>query len=183
MPQWAHAPPPSYGARVGKPTSDMKRLSDAAHDDGLRSELLVSNYSNRLGDFDSTGLHRLLSSSDNIVAVAAAVADHAAAQGWDGVNVDFERVRKDDADGLVAFVAALQDALPDEQAVSIDISAATSVRGYLDRGYDLAGLADVTDVIAVMAYDQHGPTWSGPGPEDYDVHGLALWRLDSADRL
>ena len=162
------------GDTVEDPTADMGRVRAAAAHDGLRTELLVSNYSNALGDFDPGAAHRLLSSSDNIASVAAAVAAHAVDDGWDGVNVDLERVRKGDAAGLVSFVAALQEALPADSTVSIDISASTSVRGYRDRGYDLAGLAGVTDVVAVMAYDQHGPTWSGPGP----VGGLR-WQGDA----
>lgn len=166
------------GARVARPTADMRRLSDAAHADGLRSELLVSNYNDRLGDFDPVALHRLLSSTDHIDAIAATVAGHVADDGWDGVNVDLERVRTTDAAGLVAFVAALQAALPAEQTVSIDISASTSVRGFRDRGYDLAALAEVADVIAIMAYDQHGPTWSGPGPI-----GALGWQRDTLDAV
>lgn len=114
------------GDKIGRPTADMLRLNRAAHQNDLRSELLVSNYSNRLGDFDPVALHKLLSSADNIEAVAASVAEHVAADGWDGVNVDLERVRKGDAAGLVDFVAAIQAALPAEQQVSIDISASTS---------------------------------------------------------
>lgn len=150
------------GSRVADPTADMERLRRVAHHEGLRTELLVSNYSNRQEDFDARAAHRLLASEQHRDEVAAGVAAHVADGGWDGVNVDLERIRAADAPGLVAFVAALQDALPASTPVSIDISAATSVRAYAARGYDLAGLAATADVIAVMTYDQHGP-WSEAG--------------------
>ena len=49
---------------------------------------------------------------------------------------------------------------------------------YRDRGYRLAGLADAADVINVMTYDLHGPTWSGPGPI-----GALPWQRDALDAL
>ena len=67
--------------------------------------------------------------------------------GWDGVNVDLERVRASDGDGLVALVAALQQRMPAERTVSVDVSAATSVAGYRARGYRLAGLAAHADSV------------------------------------
>jgi spore germination protein YaaH len=69
-----------------------------------------------------------------------------------------------DGAGLVTFVQAVQDALPAARTVTIDISASTSLDGYRAGGYDLAGLARAADVIKLMTYDQHGPTWSGAGP-------------------
>lgn len=152
------------GDRVSAPTDGALRLLAAGHDDGLASELLVSNYSNRLGDFDPAAAHALVHHPDHAAAVADRLAGFVADQGWDGVDVDLERVRRTDADGLADFVAALRERLPEDRTVSIDISASSSVGGYRDRGYDLARLAGAADTIAVMTYDLHGPTWSRPGP-------------------
>lgn len=165
------------GDRVAAPTEDAQRLLRAAHRHGLTAELLLSNYSNRLETFDPRALHRLLSDPDHITAVARRLARHVTAQGWDSVNVDLEGVRRSDGDGLVALVRALQDRMPAEKTVSVDISAATSVRSYRDRGYRLAGLAEAADVIAVMTYDRHGP-WSRPGPI-----GPLTWQRDALDAL
>ncbi|GAA1770931.1 hypothetical protein GCM10009795_016260 [Nocardioides hankookensis] len=167
------------GAGVTRPTDGGLRLAAAAHHHGLTAELLVGNYSNRLDDFDPRAAHRLLSRPGRIGAVASRLASHVAAGGWDGVNVDLERVRAGDADGLVAFVRALQDAMPAERTVTIDVSASTSAAGYRAGGYDLDGLADAADVVKLMTYDQHGPTWSGPGP----VGGLPWQRRSLATIL
>jgi spore germination protein YaaH len=108
--------------------------------------------------------------------VAARLAGRVRAQGWDGVNVDLERVRAADGPGLVSLVEELQARMPAARTVSIDVSAATSVRAYRQRGYRLAGLARAADVIDLMTYDLHGPTWSGPGPI-----GALRWQRDALD--
>ncbi len=166
------------GDWVATPSDDAQRLLRAAHRHGLRAELLLSNYSDRLETFDRRALHRLLADPDHIAAVARRLARSVAGQGWDSVNVDLEGVRRGDGDGLVALVQELQARLPAEAAVSVDISAATSVRSYRDRGYRLAALAEAADVVAVMTYDMHGSTWSGPGPI-----GPLPWQRDALDAL
>ncbi|KAA1421598.1 hydrolase [Nocardioides humilatus] len=152
------------GASTSSPTRAMRRLALAGHRHGLTTELLVSNYSDALGDFDRRALHRMLSHPARIRQVADQVARIVGRGPWDGVNVDLERVRESDGAGLVAFVARLQQAMPAARTVSIDISATSSVRGYRQRGYRLADLAREVDVIDLMAYDYSGPTWTGPGP-------------------
>jgi len=152
------------GTDVSRPGAGALRLARTAHRQGLTAELLVGNYSNRLGDFDPRAAHRLLSSEGRIDAVASRLASYVATGGWDGVNVDLERLRAADAAGLVALVRAVQDAMPAEKTVTIDVSASTSLKSYRTGGYDLAGLAGSADVIKLMTYDQHGPSWSGPGP-------------------
>ena len=151
------------GDRVAAPTGDARRLLRAAHRHGLRAELLVSNYSNRLEDFDPRAAHRLLDGDRHLVAVATRLGRFAR-QGWDGVNIDLERIRRGDADGLVDFVRAIQDAMPDAKSVTIDVSATGSVAGYRDRGYRMRALGQAADTVKLMTYDEHGPTWSGPGP-------------------
>jgi spore germination protein YaaH len=166
------------GGRVAAPTADMKRLARTAHRNDLTAELLVSNYSNRTEDFDPRALHRLLSSEVKIGLVAQRLAGYVADQGWDGVNVDLERVRRGDAGGLVRFVQAIQDGMDDAKTVTIDISAATSVAAYRDRGYRLDDLAAAADVIKLMTYDYSGPTWSRPGPI-----GPVTWQRDALDAI
>lgn len=151
------------GDRVAAPIDDARRLLRTAHRNDLRAELLVSNYSNRLEDFDPRAAHRLLDSDRHIAAVAERLGRFAR-QGWDGVNIDLERLRGRDADGLVAFVRAIQDAMPAAKTVTIDVSATGSLEGYRDRGYRMRAIGEAADTVKLMTYDEHGPTWSGPGP-------------------
>ncbi|GAA5149785.1 hypothetical protein GCM10023340_25650 [Nocardioides marinquilinus] len=159
----AAVPLSADGRSVGAPTRDMTRLRGVAARQGLRTELLLSNYSNGLGGFDERRAHRLLSSPAAIRRVAERLATLVRSGGWDGVNVDLELVREGDAGGLVRLVTALQQAMPPARTVSIDISASTSLRSYRERGYALGALGRAVDVVQLMAYDQHGPGWSGPG--------------------
>lgn len=152
------------GRSVTTPGRDDLRLVRSAGALGLRTELLVHNWSERRGGFDPRRAHRLLSDPAAVRSVARRLAALAVAGGWDGVNVDLELVARRDAAGLVALCAALQRALPAAATVTVDVSASTTLRGYAERGYDLAGLAGVVDRVELMTYDQHGPGWSAPGP-------------------
>lgn len=166
------------GGGVSAPSDGALALLATGHDRELATELLISNYSNATGDFDPHRNHALLSSPRKIGRVADRLAGFVTDQGWDGINIDLELVRADDGPGLVDFAQALQDRMPAERTVSIDISASTSVDGYEQRGYRLADLAATVDVIDLMTYDQHGPGWSGPGPI-----GALPWQRDALDAL
>jgi spore germination protein len=168
----------SDGARVGRPSADLERLRRVAHANGLSASLLVSNWSNRLGRFDSRALGRLLTSAAHRQDVSTRLGRMVRRGGWDGVTVDLESLRRSWGPGLTAFVAALRSRLPDHASIDVDVSATTR---YRSRGYDLRGIARSVDRVALMAYDEHGPGWSGPGPV-----GALPWQrrcLDAALRL
>jgi len=134
--------------------------------------LLFGNYSDRLGDFDPAAVHALVSSAAHIAAVTKSLARIVRREGWSGINVDLEAIRSADTAGVVRFVTRLRSALPRRRTVSMDVSAFPTAREYRENGYDLTRLRRVLDRVVLMAYDQHGPTWSGPGP----VGGLAWQR-------
>ncbi|MFB9311923.1 glycosyl hydrolase family 18 protein [Nocardioides plantarum] len=163
------------GRAVAEPDEAMVGLGRSARAKGLHTELLVHNFSGRLDDFDPRRAHRLLADPQAIARVSAQLAGLVDAGGWDGVNVDLELVPEDDAPGLVALCEALQDALPADRTVTIDISAAASPRAYRRHGYDLTGIAAAVDRIELMAYDEHGPGWSEPGA----IGGLR-WQREAA---
>ncbi len=151
------------GRNVATPTADTVRLVTTAHDNGLRAELLVSNYRDAVGGFDSRAARRLLRNQDNVEAVAVKLAGLAVDQGWDGITVDLESLAEADGPGLVMLVEELQARMPEEKTVSIDLQASTDLDSYRQGGYRLAEIAEAADVVALMTYDLHGPTWSRPG--------------------
>lgn len=160
------------GSAVRRPDRSSVGLGRAARGHGLHTELLVHNYSSEIGDFDPRRAHLLLADPEAIARVSTQLARLVRQGGWDGVNVDLELVPEGDAAGLVALCEALQEAMPDDRTVTIDISASSSLKDYRERGYDLAGIAGAVDRIELMAYDQHGPGWSAPGP----IGGLSWQR-------
>ncbi|MET3638245.1 glycosyl hydrolase family 18 protein [Curtobacterium oceanosedimentum] len=144
----------------------VDRLARAAARGGARPELLVSNYSETLADFSPETASALLAdpvARERVARELAALAhDHDCA----GVQIDLESLRDRDRAGLVAFAAALDDAVHDELGagapVSMAVMASTSAAGFRDTGYDLGRLAEHVDRFVLMTYDQHGP-WSAPG--------------------
>ncbi|MFY0407548.1 glycosyl hydrolase family 18 protein [Solicola sp. PLA-1-18] len=152
------------GRGVGRPTAPVRALRARAHREGLRTELLVANYSDAIGDFDPVAARRLLGSDANRRRVARRLAATVRRGGWDGVQVDLESLGAGDRRGLTRFVAELRRRLPADASLSMAVMASTSTRGYRRRGYDLPALARRLDRVVLMAYDQHGPTWSGAGP-------------------
>jgi spore germination protein YaaH len=166
------------GASTSAPDADMVRLLGTAHTYGLRAELLLSNYSDAIGDFDPRAAARLLRRPDRVQAVAAQLAAYVASQGWDGIQVDLESLSTKDADGLLMLVQELQTRMSPERSVSIAVMASTDLDEYAERGYRLAELGQAVDTMALMTYDQHGPGWSGPGPV-----GARRWQLAAVRTL
>jgi spore germination protein YaaH len=154
----------SAGTGAPAPDAGALTLLAKAHADHLRAEFLVGNYSASIGDFDPTALDRLVSSPNNINSVVATVVNAVNAQGWDGVTIDFESILAKDAQGLVAFSTALKHPMPAGKTVGIDVTAFETAAEYPANGYNLSALGAAVDRVALMAYDEHGPTWNGTGP-------------------
>ena len=154
----------SAGSSVPAPDATTITLLNKAHGDNLRAEFLVGNYSDAIGDFDPTALDKLLSSSSNTSKVVSSLVGDVSSQGWDGVTVDFESIESKDAQGLVNFVTALKAAMPSGKSVSVDVTAFPDAADYPANGYNLTALGGAVDRVALMAYDEHGPTWNGVGP-------------------
>jgi spore germination protein len=159
----------SDGAGVSPAGSANLALLRESHHIHKTAELLVSNYSDAIGDFDSSLVARMLNSPAARTAVIQALATDVRSQGWDGITIDLESLNnfgasghtRDDNAGLVAFAKDLRAALG-KKSISICLSATTG--SYKDLGYDVSALGHSVDHVVLMAYDQHGPSWSSAGP-------------------
>lgn len=157
------------GDGISPVSASALSLLHESHRLGTSAELLVGNFSAELGDFDDTLAEKMFASPDHLASVVSAVASEVTSSRWDGVTVDLEGLNgwgaaahtRDDNVGLVSFVRALKAAMG---AASVSIAVTATPAGYADLGYDLAGIGRYADHIVLMAYDQHGPTWSAPGP-------------------
>lgn len=173
------------GASVGATPDDAPTIVAAAHDAGRRVELLVSNFDDTIQDFSPEIATALLGSPTNRTAVIAELVDRAVTGGFDGVQVDLESLDAGDGPGLTDFTSELRTALDAATGssdvplqLSMAVMASTDPDGYAAGGYAMSELAPNVDRIVLMAYDQHGPTWSAPGP----VGGLD-WAGESLSAL
>lgn len=141
----------------------LEALLATAHRDARCATVLLSNFDNARSDFSPAVAARLLDSATNRDGVALQLATFVSTFHWDGVTVDLEALNAADAPGLVDFVATLRRDLPARANLTVDVAAASSPPAFIQQGYDLAALA-ASAWIVLMAYDLHGPTWSGPGP-------------------
>ncbi|WP_445442905.1 glycosyl hydrolase family 18 protein [Clavibacter sp. km1a] len=151
----------SDGRSVGIPSAEAIAVLRQAHARGERVELLVGNYDEALGDFSPGISDALLGSTANVDRVVRQLAAEVAKRGWDGVTVDLESLTGAHPAGLTRLVSGLKAALGSARSVSVCLMATTG--DYRPLGYDLAALGRAADHVVLMAYDQHGPTWSGAG--------------------
>lgn len=107
--------------------------------------------------FDGKAVHRLLHSKakrEIVIAQLARILQH---NKFQGVNVDFEELIETNNAYLVEFEKELYKKLhPLGLMVSIDVMP-------FDEDYDYGALADYSDYLVVMAYDEHSND-SDPGP-------------------
>ena len=81
-------------------------------------------------------------------------------EGFDGVQIDFESVSRDDADYFLDFLKELRSTLPAGKKLSVAVPARTEL---VAGAYDYSRIAPIVDRMVVMAYDEHWST-SSPGP-------------------
>jgi spore germination protein YaaH len=168
---------------VTEPDAAATALLAKTHALHLTASLLVSNWSNAINDFSDPLVEKMFDSPAKIRSVVSALAREVKSGGWDGVTIDLESLNqwgaaghtRDDNAGLLRFVKALRSALG-SRPISICLTATTG--SYADLGYDTSAIAPHVDDVVLMAYDQHGPTWSAAGPVggypwvDASVHQL-----------
>ena len=79
---------------------------------------------------------------------------------FDGVQIDFEAVSRDDREAFFGFLADLKGSLPAGKKLSIAVPARTRL---VEDAYEYPRIAGIVDRMVVMAYDEHWST-SAPGP-------------------
>jgi spore germination protein YaaH len=175
------------GMGVHLPNAKSLAAKRVAYADGLRSEILVSNWDDRINDFSPAIASRLLTNPAHVRNVATVLADDVRQQKWEGVSIDLESLSADDAPGLVDLLNALRADLPQAKSISICISNSLSAAGYRAGGYDLTGIASSGARVILMAYDEHGTWENQPGPVgalNWQRKGLAVLRTQvPADQI
>lgn len=102
---------------------------------------------------------------DNKEELVSQVVDMIEQYNLDGVNVDIEHVTKEDRADYNDLVKRLRESLTGEKKVSVAVAA--NPEGWTDGwhgAYDYSALAQASDELMLMAYDEHFQSHETPGP-------------------
>jgi spore germination protein YaaH len=166
------------GLLVGETDADFVA---AAHDMGIEVWPYVTN------GFEPARTRRALGDNRDRKLLAAQLSGAAQLAGADGVNVDFEAFSSVDRDNFTAFVRDLSTFVHGwGGVVSVDITSRT--RSFATREeadgmlFDRRALAEVTDYLALMAYDEYNRFRpSGPTASQAWAEEALHWLLRYAD--
>ena len=129
-----------------------------AHNNGLKVWGLISDF-----NYDENGnyyVNKVVKSTTSRRKLIENILNEASACGMDGINVDFEMVRKTSAEGYVQFIRELAIACEKVGLVlSVDMYVPTDSNQYYDR--ESVGL--VADYLIIMGYDEHWATCGTAG--------------------
>ncbi|WP_165788341.1 glycosyl hydrolase family 18 protein [Arthrobacter glacialis] len=152
------------GAGLTEMPASAAPIVAATHAHGLTAELLVGNFDKTIEDFSPEIATALLSSPSNRTKVIKLLVDDVVRGGYDGLQLDMESLNASHGAGLASFAKDLKAALPAKTKLSMALMATDTAAGYADEGYQLTALNKSVDRFVLMAYDQHGPTWTEAGP-------------------
>lgn len=71
-----------------------------------------------------------------------------------GINIDFEHTKIEDRDNITAFVKEFRESAGEDFIVTVDVTPQIS-SDVTKEPYDRKALAEISDYIVVMSYDQH----------------------------
>lgn len=138
-------------------SGDIKSIADVnysnwAHNNGYQVWALVDN------QFDKEMTSKLLANPVARKRAIDSLIKYAKDYKLDGINVDFENMYTRDRDLFTLFVKELYaKTKPLGITLSVDVTVIVSSSNW-SNCYDRKALAQVSDYIALMAYDQH---WAG----------------------
>lgn len=129
------------------------------HAKGLKVWAMINNDSTD-PDMTSEFLNNT-DSRDNIIRQLLA---YASLYNLDGINIDFENIKKSDKGALTQFVREITPLLKEQGlVVSIDVTIPDGSDNW-SKCYDRAELGQVVDYVMLMAYDQYWSTSPVAGP-------------------
>jgi spore germination protein YaaH len=113
--------------------------------------------------FDADAIHAVLSSSERRTALAVQLSEEARRIGADGINIDIEGYREEDAEAFVAWVQELTDLVHEWGGVvsfdlvprSDDSEIEPAELAFWSTAPRRRALSQATDCTVLMAYDQY----------------------------
>lgn len=124
-----------------------RKFVNEMHERGVKVTPFLSNHWNR-----QTGVNALANREQLSSQIVAAITEY----NLDGVNVDIENVTESERDSYTDFVRLLRQKLPDSKSVSVAVAPNPQnlTTGWYGS-YDYAKLAQYSDYLMFMTYDEH----------------------------
>ena len=104
--------------------------------------------------FDPNITHEALSNENTRKKVINKTLELCKKYGMKGINIDFEHTKIDDRDYITDFVREFRQAAGDDFIITVDVTPQISA-DVTKEPYDRKALAEISDYMVVMAYDQH----------------------------
>ena len=125
---------------------------DWAHGNGYQVWAMVQNAGSGMMDVTS----EIMNHYDNRQALIEKIVEGCMEYNLDGINIDFENMKKEDIDLFSRFIIELEPRLKEIGAVlSVDVTAPDGSDTW-SLCFDRTVLGDVADYLIFMAYDQYG---------------------------
>lgn len=150
IPEWYHLNPDTSLHKDIQ--SDVQQL---AKNNNVKIMPLVSNFAN--GIWDATLVHNIITSPAKRQEFIEQLYSEAKKNDYSGFNIDFEAIDKKDQDALTAFMGELYRKF---HANGLQLTEDVPAQ---DDAFDYGALANVTDRMIVMLYDEHYQSGK-PGP-------------------
>lgn len=104
--------------------------------------------------FDPNITHEALSKEDTRKKIIDKTLELCRKYNMKGINIDFEHTKVEDRDNITAFVCEFREKAGDDFIITVDVTPQIS-SDVTKEPYDRKALAEISDYIVVMAYDQH----------------------------
>ena len=125
---------------------------DWAHNNGYKVWAMVQNAGSGMMDVTSEIMNHYESRKNLIEGIV----NYCIEYGLDGINIDFENMKKEDIDLFSRFIIELEPRLKEIGAVlSVDVTAPDGADTW-SLCFDRTVLGDVADYLIFMGYDQYG---------------------------
>jgi spore germination protein YaaH/peptidoglycan/xylan/chitin deacetylase (PgdA/CDA1 family) len=148
IPQWFH-----LNSDLELESNIQTEIGDLAKKSNVKVVPLINNEIN--GEWNQEAIHRLLNSPEDQNKLIKNLHSQIKKHGYDGINIDFENIKKSDRDLLTKFMEKLYKVFhSDGLSVSIDVPPA-------NEAFDYKELEKYADQIILMAYDENV---LNPGP-------------------
>ncbi len=141
---------------------DDERIIEVAKGYGVSPILLLSTLTDE-GVFNNTLSGKLFDDAELQAVLVEELIDTAVRKGFEGIEIDFEFIPREDREGYIAFLRRLKEGL-NEVGLPLFVALAPKTSdiqpGLLYEGHDYRGIGEVADYVILMTYEwgyQFGP--------------------------